>query len=118
MSLENVQAGDILVLRTYGIGGGRTLVKIERTTKTQLITSRNRRFRKADGYLIGPRASGLPRSRVLVPTEGEFAAVRAGLRHALLVTRINVACERNNLKKLSLRTLERIRRVLGEEDAI
>lgn len=117
MQLADVQPGDILVMRTYGIGQGRSLVKIGRTTKTQLITTRDKRFRKRDGRQIGRRLIGDVPPSISIPRDGEIEAVQAEQRHRQLVNILNMRLTALKLRELPLEVLEILNTALEEVNA-
>ena len=72
MNLEDVQPGDTLIWHT-DFGQPKQHINVIRVTKTLIIT-KCFKFRKSDGYRIGPGAS-MNRSRVTIPQPGEIAEI-------------------------------------------
>lgn len=70
-TLNDVQAGDLLILNRRITG--RQVVKVEKTTPTQIITSNGAKYRKKDGYFIG--GDSFTHSCVSIPKDGEIEEV-------------------------------------------
>ena len=51
-NLATIQNGDQVILHSFGT---RTIVTVERTTKTQIIVGNDQRFRRSDGVPFGGR---------------------------------------------------------------
>lgn len=51
-NLNTIHTGEQVILHLYGT---RTVVTVERTTKTQIIVGNDRRFRRSDGVPLGGR---------------------------------------------------------------
>lgn len=111
-SLENVQAGDTLIWHGRGLADSR-VVKVDRTTKTQIIIGGNR-FRKADGRTVGE--SSWHSASVSIPREGEIERIREARLHQKLVYKINDECGINKLRDMSLEQLKQLDEVLNSCD--
>ena len=70
-TLNDVQAGDLLILnrRTE-----RQVVKVTRTTPTQIIISDGTKYRKNDGHFIGGESFFY--SYITIPKDGEIEKVK------------------------------------------
>jgi len=108
MSLENVQPGDTLI-RTGGYMGRRSLVTVDRTTKTQIVTGSGDKFRKLDGWLVGGE---LHAPNVTIPKAGEVEEVHLLARRLRLVRYITQACRPPQLRKMPIDTLEKLKEIL------
>jgi hypothetical protein len=109
MSLENVQPGDTLIV--HGLRTPRQFTTVERTTKTQIVTD-HRKFRKADGRLIG--GDIWSSSNVEVPKPGEIEEIRAEQLQRRLVNQVDDACKINLLREMSLEKLQKLYNVLED----
>ena len=107
--LENVQMGDQLIWNGRGLSE-RKVVRVDRTTKTQIIIGRHR-FRKSDGYTVGDRDLW-HNITVSIPKEGEIEKVHEMRLHADLSHKIEGACCHNNLKPMTLQQLQKINTLL------
>lgn len=70
-TLNDVQAGDLLILNSRS---DRQVVKVERTTKTQIIIGICEKYRKSDGNFIG--GNFCTYNYVSIPKDGEIEEVK------------------------------------------
>jgi hypothetical protein len=109
MTLYDVKAGDTLIR----VANGRDIVKVERTTKTQIVLVRvSTKYRKDTGWAVG--ASGWHRVKVRLPKEGEIEEVQNEKLHARFVHVIDDDTQYNVLKRLSLDQLRRLHTLLAQ----
>ncbi len=77
MTLNDVQAGDEVVLRDTGYPIRRELVTVDRATKAQIIIG-SQRFNRDGGYLRG--STGYNRTRIEAATEENRQAAVIGMK--------------------------------------
>ena len=68
--LIDVKVGDLLIKQ---FRGSRSVVKVEKLTPTQIVTTGGDRFRKKDGYEIG--SGGFYHCYITIPKEGEVESI-------------------------------------------
>lgn len=107
--LDDVQVGDILILRYTG---GRQVVKVERLTKTQIILNTGARYRRRDGVRVGGTSSIWNRTSVSIPKEGEVEKTEEAQMVSRLVGRVSDATQIHLLRGLTLGQLEKLNAVL------
>lgn len=115
MSLENVHAGDTVILTT-NFGRSRKVIVIDRETKTQLIVE-GTRFRRQTGHIVGGRMGGFNHISIRVPREGEVEKVQYENRVNILRREITQFGNRQAVQNLPLSSLERIFTVMEAEYA-
>lgn len=84
MNLENIKPGDEVICISYY--GTRSIEKVDRVTKTQIILTNNQKFRKNDGIRIG-RQRSFYISRITIPTKDEKKEIQRDnvIRKALVL---------------------------------
>ncbi len=70
-TLNDVEVGDLLILNRRM---DRQVVKVERTTKTQIIIGRCDKYRKDDGSFIG--GTSFSYNYLSIPKDGEIEEIR------------------------------------------
>ena len=127
-TLNNVQAGDkvVIYVSRWGTGSHR-LMQVARTTKTQIIIMAER-FKRSDGYMIGSDSYTTARIvttrlnngilRLMTPEEGQrlidHEKIQAEIEElAKCLSRLNP----DYLKTLPIETLKEAARLLGLEEA-
>lgn len=109
--LTSAKVGDDVIVRgDYGVG--RSISRIERLTKTQIIVAGSTtRFRRADGHEIGAVAYS---GRALEQgTPEAVLTVRNAIRAEKLATQLN----HRNWRNTPLETLEKVTALLTESAA-
>lgn len=97
--LGSLQVGDLVIVESTHIGGIKHLETIGRLTATQIILDNTTaRYRRTDGYRIGPYA--YHRSWIEKPTP----EARAEIKHQEIVDQLKAI----RWKELSLEILERV----------
>lgn len=103
--LQNLKPGDAVCVQTQY---GTTEDVVERTTATQIILSRTRRYKKDGGYLIGGPTYG---GSWLVPaTEQRLDAIRTRQKNRKLKQQII-----NTINTATVDQLERVVAILSED---
>jgi hypothetical protein len=111
MSLENVKAGDTLIQDA----SSRNIVKVDRTTKTQIVLVGGSKYRKDTGWSVGSSGSSIwHRVTVRIPKEGELEEVRNEKLHARFVNAIDTDTQHKWLKNMSLDQLRRLHTLLAQ----
>ena len=104
MKLENVKAGDYLIHSSTDPRSPDSIVKVERTTKTLVITTKGGRYRKEDGRPSGEDGWSLHFSSISIPAEGDLDRLAAERRKRRAVATLN-AFDWNCLGLLELETV-------------
>lgn len=109
-NLKDVKAGDTLIQH----GSSRNIVKVERTTKTQIVlVGVFTKYRKDTGWAVGD-GSVWHRVTVSFPKEGEIEEVKNEKLHARFVNSVDADTQYNVLKKMSLDQLRQLHTLLAQ----
>ena len=107
--LENVKGGDTVALR-YGTFNSRyTLVKVKRTTKTQIVIENDQKFRR-NGRLVGGDAWSS--TTIHEPTDEIRETILDDKRHRSSLAIINPSC----WARMSTGRLEAIAQVIKDTE--
>lgn len=105
MKLHDVKVGDTLIRYHFG---GHDIVKVYRTTKTQIILDGGSKYRKDGGYAVGEHGSNRSRPCIRLPGDGEVKEIQSEKLHARLVVSIDDATQIHLLRKMTLNQLRRL----------
>lgn len=105
--LEQVKAGDVLIRH----GQNRDIVKVSRTTKTQIVLPNGDKYRKETGFRIGS-GSSWHRARLAIPKDGEIGKIQNEKLHEKLVLDVDTATQYRVLKAMPLTQLKQLRDLL------
>lgn len=108
--LQELKAGDSVVVSGAGWHDVQEIEKVERVTKTQIILAGDQRYRKDDGHKVG--GSAWRRGWLSQATPELVAQVQADE----LNRRLTVRMEDTKWKQVSLSKKERIAAILDEPE--
>jgi len=109
-SLVGVKVGDEVIFEFNG--GGVRILKVERVTKTQVITDTGMKFRKKDGYRVGMGSWNIDTIRL--GNTDDLEAARKHIRRQYLKGRIDRDL-RVNSAKITLEQYEKIAAIIVNE---
>lgn len=109
--LDEIEAGDMVIV--FG-RGSRSIRKVERVTKTQIVLNQYSKFRKADGRTVGAGAWDF--NHIEHATPDMIERLRESIAHAKLIGEVRKLADNARYKLMDVEKLNALKELLTEKE--